>query len=104
MSDDALTRHARNWDALCLYGWEPYMHNPRLKRWLGRSRLPTLVLWGASRRRRDSRNTAARYAALIPGARFALDRRCRTSPGDRAADALADHILELPRPLTDRQL
>ncbi|MGH7093164.1 MAG: alpha/beta fold hydrolase, partial [Stellaceae bacterium] len=47
MSDEALTRHARDWEALCLYGWEPYMYNPRLKRWLGRIALPTLVLWGA---------------------------------------------------------
>ena len=27
-------RCARNWEALCLYGWHPYMYNPQLKRWL----------------------------------------------------------------------
>src|SRR5437879_3923949 len=71
MSDEALTRHARDRDALSLYGWEPYMYNPRLKRWLGRIALPTLVLWGAS----DgvvAPDYGRGYAALIPGARFAL--------------------------------
>src|SRR5215467_1879554 len=71
LSDAALTRHARNWDALCLYGWEPYMYNPRLKRWLARIALPTLVLWGAS----DGvvkPSYGCAYAARIPGARFAI--------------------------------
>ncbi len=48
MSDDELVVRARNWEALCLYGWQPYMHNPQLKRWLRRIDVPTLVLWGAS--------------------------------------------------------
>ena len=47
MSDEELVVHARNCEALCLYGWHPYMHNPQLKRWLGRIAVPTLVLWGA---------------------------------------------------------
>jgi hypothetical protein len=34
MSDDALVVRAQNWEALCLYGWYPYMYNPQLKRWL----------------------------------------------------------------------
>ena len=57
----------RNWDALCLYGWQPYMYNPQLKRWLRRIRQPTLVLWGAS----DGIVTPSygrAYSALIPGA------------------------------------
>ena len=43
MSDDALVVHARNWDALCLYGWQPFMYNPKLPRWLCRIAVPTLV-------------------------------------------------------------
>jgi pimeloyl-ACP methyl ester carboxylesterase len=69
MSDDELIVHARNWEALCLYGWHPYMYNPQLKHWLGRIRVPTLVLWGAS----DGIVTpeyGRAYAGLIPGARF----------------------------------
>jgi pimeloyl-ACP methyl ester carboxylesterase len=36
----------RGREALTLFGWKPYMHNPRLKRWLHRIDLPTLLLWG----------------------------------------------------------
>jgi pimeloyl-ACP methyl ester carboxylesterase len=69
MSDDELVVHARNWDALCLYAWHPYMYNPQLGRWLGRIRVPTLVLWGGS----DGIVSPAygrAYSALIPRARF----------------------------------
>jgi pimeloyl-ACP methyl ester carboxylesterase len=93
MSDEALTRHARDWDALSLYGWEPYMYNPRLKRWLGRIALPTLVLWGAS----DgvvAPDYGRRYAALIPGARFALVDGAGHHPEREQPDALANHILD----------
>jgi len=70
-SDDELIVRARNWDALCLYGWHPYMYNPRLTRWLRRIRIPTLVLWGGS----DGIVTPSygrAYSALIPGSRFEL--------------------------------
>ena len=38
----------RGREAFALYGWKPYMHNPRLKRWLHRIDRPTLLLWGAA--------------------------------------------------------
>jgi pimeloyl-ACP methyl ester carboxylesterase len=71
MSDDELVVHARNWDALCLYGWQPFMYNPNLPRWLSRIAVPTLVLWGAS----DGVVTpdyGRAYCDRIPGARFEL--------------------------------
>ena len=71
MSDEELVVHARNWEALCLYAWHPYMYNPQLKHWLGRIRVPTLMLWGAS----DGVVTpdyGRAYSRLIPGARFEL--------------------------------
>ena len=46
MTDEELVIHARNWEALCLYAWHPYMYNPQLKQWLGRISVPSLVLWG----------------------------------------------------------
>jgi pimeloyl-ACP methyl ester carboxylesterase len=69
MSDDELIIHARNWEALCLYAWHPYMYNPQLKQWLGRIRVPTLVLWGESDRVVTPEYGRA-YSGLIPGARF----------------------------------
>jgi len=37
----------RGREAFAVYGWKPYMHNPRLRRWLHRIDRPTLLLWGA---------------------------------------------------------
>ena len=71
ISDADMVALARNWDALCLYGWRPHMYNPQLKHWLRRIAVPSLVLWGAS----DgivTPNYGRRYAGLIPGARFAM--------------------------------
>jgi pimeloyl-ACP methyl ester carboxylesterase len=69
MSDDELIVHHRNWEALCLYGWHPYMYNPHLRRWLGRIAVPTLLLWGASDRIVTPAYGRA-YADSIPGSRF----------------------------------
>jgi len=69
MEDEELVTRARNWDALCRYGFHPYMHNPQLKRWLGSIKARTLVLWGASDRVVKPSYGEA-YAQLIPGARF----------------------------------
>jgi pimeloyl-ACP methyl ester carboxylesterase len=48
LPDDELTAIARDREATALYGWRPYMHNPGLRQWLHRVRVPTLVLWGES--------------------------------------------------------
>lgn len=92
MSDDEIVRHARNREALSLYGWHPYMHNPRLKRWLGRIKVPTLVLWGAQ----DgivSPSYGRAYSALIPGARFAAIEDAGHHPEIEQPDAFVDHVL-----------
>ena len=69
MTDAALIRHARNRDALCLYGWDPHMYNPRLRAWLHRIQPPTLVLWG-EQDKVVTPDYGRAYAAAIPGARF----------------------------------
>ena len=71
MSDEELVVHARNWESLCLYAWHPLLYNPQLKHWLGRIKVPTLVLWGDC----DGvvkPDYGRAYAGLIPGARFEL--------------------------------
>ena len=50
LSDIELAQIVRGREALTLFGWKPYMHNPRLKRWLHRIDRPTLLLWGESDR------------------------------------------------------
>lgn len=88
MSDEAIIRHARNWTGLCLYGWQPYMYNPQLPRWLARIAVPTLVLWGES----DGivkPDYGRAYASLIPGARFALIAGAGHHPEIEQPDAFA---------------
>ncbi len=91
LSDDEIVVHARNWDALCLYGWQPYMYNPQLKRWLRQIRRPTLVLWGAS----DGIVTPSygrAYSALIPGARFELIAEAGHHPEIEQPEAFVDRV------------
>jgi len=91
LMDEPLVARARSWDALCLYGWHPYMHNPRLKRWLRHIACPTLVVWGAS----DGivkPSYGEAYAKLIPGARFELIREAGHSPEIEQAQVFADRV------------
>jgi len=45
--DDAgMEEVARDREAAVLYGWRPYMHNPSLRHWLHRVKMPSLVIWG----------------------------------------------------------
>jgi pimeloyl-ACP methyl ester carboxylesterase len=91
MTDEELILHAQNREALCLYGWQPYMHNPRLKRWLARIKVPTLVLWGAQ----DgvvAPDYGRAYSALIPGARFELIGEAGHHPEIEQPDAFADRV------------
>jgi pimeloyl-ACP methyl ester carboxylesterase len=48
MSSDEIQRLLRNQEAVAVYGWEPYLHSPKLGARLARVQTPSLVLWGAS--------------------------------------------------------
>jgi pimeloyl-ACP methyl ester carboxylesterase len=70
MSEEQVEEVARDREAAVLYGWRPYMHNPSLRHWLHRIKIPALVLWGD----KDGITAPAygeRLAQAIPGARFA---------------------------------
>jgi pimeloyl-ACP methyl ester carboxylesterase len=91
LSDQDIILRARNWDALCLYGWHPYMYNPRLKHWLARITVPTLVVWGAS----DGivkPSYGRALSALIPASRFALIEGAGHHPEIERPAALVDAI------------
>ncbi len=45
-SDAELAGVARGRESLAVFGWKPYMHNPRLKNWLHRIDIPTHLIWG----------------------------------------------------------
>jgi pimeloyl-ACP methyl ester carboxylesterase len=71
LSESELAAIVRAREAFALYGWKPYMHNPRLKRWLHRIDRPTLLLWGA-----EDRIVTPAYGEgwrqAIPGARLEI--------------------------------
>ena len=69
MPESKLAVIARNKESYARFCWQPYMHNPKLKRRLHRIDVPTLVVWGD----KDGIVTTAygkAFAKEIPGARF----------------------------------
>ena len=86
-----MTVIARNREATALYAWEPYFHDPKLRRRLHRITVPTLLLWGADDRFVAADYYGAAYRDAIPGAGL------ETIPG-------AGHFphLEQPEALAER--
>ena len=91
MSDEELIVHARNREALCLYAWHPCLYNPQLKQWLGRIRVPTLLLWGAADRV-VTPDYGRAYAGLIPGARFELIEAAGHHPEIEQPERFAERV------------
>jgi pimeloyl-ACP methyl ester carboxylesterase len=71
MPEDAVTIVARNNETFARFGWEPYMHNPKLKHRLHRIKVPTLLIWGENDGIVTTKYGEA-YRKLIPGARMAV--------------------------------
>jgi len=92
LPDEELYAIARAREATSLYGWKPYLHDPKLKGRLHRIRVPTLVLWGA-----DDRIVAPdygrAYCAAIPGARFVAVERAGHFPHVEKPEEFAKHVL-----------
>lgn len=92
LSDDELLAVARNREAAVLYLWEPYMHNPQLRRRLHRITIPTLVLRGEA----DglvSDAYARAYAAAIPGACYEIVSRAGHSPQNENPQGFVDAVV-----------
>lgn len=98
LTDDELLAELRNAEASALYGWEPYMHDPKLLRLLGRITVPTLVVWGAS----DgivSVDYGRAYRDAIPGADFVVIDGAAHYPHIEQPQAFVDQVGEF---LSDR--
>jgi len=70
LTEDQVTVIARGREATALYGWEPYFHDPKLRRRLRRVDVPTLLVWGAEDRFVTAADYGAAYRAALPGARL----------------------------------
>ncbi len=71
LPDHVLLSIAHSRETMTFLGWQPYMHNPILKRWLRRIDVPTLVVWGEA----DQfvfPDYGRKVAGAIPGAQFKL--------------------------------
>jgi pimeloyl-ACP methyl ester carboxylesterase len=70
-SEAELLAIARAQEAVAVYGWRPYLHDPKLPRRLSRIVAPTLVVWGREDHINHLRNGEA-LAQAIPGAELAV--------------------------------
>lgn len=93
MSDEELTIHVRNREALALLVWEPYMHNPKLPHRLHRIKSPTLFMRGASDGLVSAKYMDA-YARLVPGARTLTIPEAGHGPHVEQPQAFAKAILD----------
>jgi pimeloyl-ACP methyl ester carboxylesterase len=93
MSDDELAAMFRNRETLALLVWEPWMHNPKLRRRLHRAAMPALLIRGES----DGLVSAeylADYAKLLPKARTVTIPRAGHAPQQEQPQALVRTVLE----------
>lgn len=91
LSDDELLAELRNAEASALYGWEPFMHDPKLRRLAGRIKVPTLVMWGAS----DGIvgvDYGRAFQESIPGAQFVVVEGAGHYPHLEQPQTFVDHV------------
>ena len=92
LTESELAAIARGREAFALYGWKPYMHNPRLKRWLHRIDCPTLLLWGAEDRI-VTPSYGEKWRRAIPDARLELIAGAGHFPHWERPEAFVDRLV-----------
>ena len=93
LSDDELTAMFRNRETLALLVWEPWMHNPKLKRRLHRAAMPALFVRGESDGLVSAEYLAA-YAKLLPNARTLTIPAAGHAPQQEQPQALVKAVFE----------
>lgn len=96
MSEEEQRKAAYNQQALALYGWEPYLHNPKLKGRLHRVDIPTLLIWGASDGIVKPEYGAA-YCDFIPGAEIVVIEEAGHSPQIEQPEKFLEHVRNFAR-------
>ena len=93
MPEEAVLRIARNEEALVHFGWEPYLHDPKLYRRLRDVDVPALVLWG-DHDRIVSPDYGRAFADAMPDAAFHVIDNAGHRPQIEAPMQVAAHIRE----------
>jgi pimeloyl-ACP methyl ester carboxylesterase len=83
----------RNREMTARLTWKPYMHNPRLARFLPRVTNPALIVWG-----REDRivpvECGEQYRRALPNAKLAVLEKCGHLPPIEQPDAFARLVLD----------
>jgi pimeloyl-ACP methyl ester carboxylesterase len=69
IEEDRLRRMLRNREAVSLFGWSPYLNDPKLRQRLHRVSVPALVVWGTDDELIPSKY-GEEYARALPNARL----------------------------------
>jgi pimeloyl-ACP methyl ester carboxylesterase len=93
MPESELAAIVRGQQAFARFGWKPYMHNPRLKRWLHRIDIPTTLLWG-EQDRIVTPEYGEGFRAAIPGARMRVIPNAGHFPHWEQPEAFADAVAQ----------
>lgn len=95
-SVEQLIKESRVKASLARVGWNPYLHDPRLPRWLHRASMPALVLWGTQDKLIPP-ETAQRWAELLPKAEVRSIDQAGHFPALEQPEAVADAVLGVAR-------
>ncbi|MGH7334039.1 MAG: alpha/beta fold hydrolase [Candidatus Rokuibacteriota bacterium] len=83
----------RNREMAARLTWKPYMHNPRLGRFLGRVPNPTLIVWGRQDRIVPL-ECGEQYRRRLPNATLSILEGCGHSPPIEHPEAFARLVLD----------
>ena len=84
-NDDEMLVALKNRMTTAKLGWSPRMHNPNLRKWLHRIKVPTLILWGDDDKLLPADYGTA-YRDLIPNSTLQIIAACGHLPHVEKAD------------------
>ncbi len=96
LGDADLAAHFRARESFAYFGWKPFMHNPRLRRWLCRVKGPALVIAGEADRIVAAGYHAA-YAEAFPAAELCRLADAGHYPHIEQPEAVAREIVAFDR-------
>jgi len=92
MPDEMLIATLKAAEATARVGWNPYLHNPKLRGHLHRIKVPTLVLWGDKDGLIPPAHGKA-FADGIPGAKLSVIENCGHMPNIECQEEFVKRVL-----------